>query len=113
MVDGFRNYVDNEFNDIAQGRVPPEELFLDKAQLLTLSAPEWVALTGGLRALGANHDGSRHGIFTDRVGVLTTDFFTTVTSMDYEWQRRTTRGCYSRYAVAAPATSPLPRPAAI
>ncbi len=86
VVDGFRNYVDDQFAEIAQG-VSPEEMFLDKAQLLALTAPEWVALVGGLRAMGANYDGSANGIFTDRVGVLTNDFFTVLTSMDYEWKR--------------------------
>jgi catalase-peroxidase len=85
VVDGFRNYVDAEFAAISQG-VSPEKLFLDKAQLLALTAPEWVALVGGLRAMGANYDGSASGIFTDRVGVLTNDFFTVLTSMDYEWK---------------------------
>jgi catalase-peroxidase len=87
VVDGFRNYVDDQFAEISQG-VAPEELFLDKAQLLTLNAPEWVALVGGLRAMGANYDGSANGIFTDRVGVLTNDFFTVLTSMDYEWNKK-------------------------
>jgi catalase-peroxidase len=87
VVDGFRNYVDDQFAEISQG-VAPEELFLDKAQLLTLNAPEWVALVGGLRAMGANYDGSANGIFTDRVGVLTNDFFTVQTSMDYEWKKK-------------------------
>jgi catalase-peroxidase len=86
VVDGFRNYIDGQFSAISQG-VAPEEMFLDKAQLLALTAPEWVALVGGLRAMGANYDGSANGIFTDRVGVLTNDFFTVVTSMDYEWKK--------------------------
>ena len=86
MVDGFRNYVDDQFAEISQG-VSPEEMFLDKAQLLALTAPEWVALVGGLRAMGANYDGSANGIFTDRVGVLTNDFFIVLTSMDYEWKK--------------------------
>jgi catalase-peroxidase len=86
VVDGFRNYVDDQFAAIAQG-VSPEEMFLDKAQLLALTAPEWVALVGGLRAMGANYDDSANGIFTDRVGVLTNDFFTVLTSMDYEWKK--------------------------
>ena len=85
VVDGFRNYVMDGFAQVTT--VAPEQLFLDKAALLRLSAPEWVALTGGLRVLGANHDGSGHGVFTDRVGELTTDFFTTLTSMDYEWSK--------------------------
>lgn len=91
VVDGFRNYVDDQFGQITQG-VAPEELFLDKAQLLTLTAPEWVALVGGLRVLGANHDGSADGVFTNRVGVLTNDFFTVVTSMDYEWKKVDEKG---------------------
>ena len=86
VVDGFRNYTDDQFAEISQG-VSPEELFLDKAQLLALTAPEWVALVGGLRVMGANHDGSSNGVFTDRVGVLSNDFFTTLTSMDYEWKQ--------------------------
>jgi catalase-peroxidase len=85
VVDGFRNYVLDGFAEVSA--VAPEQLFLDNAALLKLSAPEWVALTGGLRVLGCNHDGSATGVFTDRVGELTTDFFTTVTSMDYEWTK--------------------------
>ena len=91
LVDGFRNYTDDRLAEIAQG-VAPEEMFLDKAQLLALTAPEWVALVGGLRAMGANHDGSTHGIFTDRVGVLTNDFFTVLTSMEYEWKKEDEAG---------------------
>jgi catalase-peroxidase len=86
VVDGFRNYVDDQFQSMTDD-VSPEEMFLDKAQLLTLTAPEWVALAGGLRALGANYDGSAHGIFTNRIGVLTNDFFTALTSTDYEWKK--------------------------
>ncbi|WP_263378216.1 catalase/peroxidase HPI [Granulicella paludicola] len=87
VVDGFRNYTDENFAEISRG-VAPEELFLDKAQLLTLSAPEWVALAGGLRVMGANHDGSDFGVFTDRVGTLTNDFFSVLTSPDYEWKKQ-------------------------
>jgi len=87
VVDGFRNYTDEKFAEISKG-VAPEELFLDKAQLLTLSVPEWVALVGGLRVMGANYDGSANGIFTDRVGTLTNDFFTVLTSMEYEWKKQ-------------------------
>jgi len=86
VIDGFRNYVDDQYGQIAQG-VSPEEMFLDKAQLLALTAPEWVALVGGLRVMGANHDGSSHGVFTDRVGALSNDFFTVLTSMEYEWKK--------------------------
>ena len=91
VADGFRNYLDDGFAEISQG-VAPEELFLDKAQLLSLNAPDWVALVGGLRAMNANHDGSAHGIFTDRVGVLTNDFFTVLTSMDFEWTKADAQG---------------------
>jgi len=86
VVDGFRNYVDDQYGQIAQG-VSPEDMFLDKAQLLALTAPEWVALVGGLRVMGANHDGSLYGVFTDHVGVLSNDFFSVLTSMDYEWKK--------------------------
>ncbi len=86
VADGFRNFVDERFADISLG-VAPEEMFLDKAQLLSLTAPEWVALVGGLKAMGSNYDGSALGLFTDRVGVLTNDFFTVLTSMDYEWKK--------------------------
>ena len=91
VVDGFRNYVDDGFSAMAP-RLSPEEMFLDKANLLTLTAPEWVVLTGGLRALNANHDGSSRGIFTDRVGVLTTDFFRTVTDTDLVWEKADAAG---------------------
>ena len=86
VVDGFRNFVVDDFARVAPS-VPPEQMFLDRAALQNLSAPEWVALTGGLRVLGCNHDGSANGVFTDRVGALTNDFFQTVTSMDYEWKK--------------------------
>ncbi len=85
LVDGFRNYTDDQFANMAPG-VAPEEMFLDKAHLLALTAPEWVALVGGLRAMGANHDGSASGVFTDRVGVLSNDFFRVLTSVDHEWK---------------------------
>ncbi|WP_139977893.1 catalase/peroxidase HPI [Nocardioides litoris] len=86
VVDGFRNYTMDGFDRVA-GDLPPEQFFLDKAAQLSLSVPEWVALTGGLRVLGCNHDGSATGVFTDRVGALTTDFFTAITSMDYVWSK--------------------------
>ena len=91
VADGFRNYVDDGFAAMAP-RLSPEEMFLDKANLLTLTAPEWVVLTGGLRALNANHDGSNRGVFTDRVGVLTTDFFRTLTDTNLVWEKADAAG---------------------
>jgi catalase-peroxidase len=82
VVDGFRNYR----NDKVKYKVAPEHMFLDKAQLLALTAPQWTALAGGLKVLGVNYDGSKHGMFTDKPGVLTNDFFRVLTSMDYEWK---------------------------
>ena len=79
QIDGFRNYAPKEFS------VSAEELLVDRAQLLTLSAPEMTALVGGLRVLGANVDSAAHGVFTDRAGQLTTDFFTGITDMSVEW----------------------------
>jgi catalase-peroxidase len=81
VADGFRNYENPEVCiDVA-----PERLFLDRANLLTLTAPEWTVLVGGLRVLDQNFDHSKHGVFTDRPGALTNDFFRTLCSMDYEW----------------------------
>ena len=82
VSDGFRNY----HNEAVGYKVKAERIFLDRAQLLTLTAPEWTVLVGGLRALDQNWDRSKHGIFTDRPGVLTNDFFRVLTSMDYEWK---------------------------
>ncbi len=80
-ADGFRNYLHPvPFN------VPTEELLIDKAQLLGLSGPEMTVLVGGLRVLGANHDDSRHGVFTDRVGQLTNDFFVNLLDMGVAWK---------------------------
>ena len=81
-VDGFRNFVSGE------PMVSTEELLVDKAQLLTLTAPEMTVLIGGLRVLGANHSGAAHGVFTDRPGVLTNDFFVNLlgTSMSMNWK---------------------------
>jgi catalase-peroxidase len=90
VVDGFRNYVKDDYARMTS--VAPEQMFLDKAALLNLTAPQWVVLTGGLRVLGCNHDGSAAGVFTHRVGALTTDFFATVTSMDYEWHKQDEAG---------------------
>jgi len=79
-ADGFRNY------QKARYAVPAEELLLDKAQLLTLTAPEMTVLIGGLRVLGANHGGTPHGVFTKRPGALTNDFFVNLLDMGTEWQ---------------------------
>ncbi|GAB4548979.1 MAG: catalase/peroxidase HPI [Phycisphaerales bacterium] len=81
VADGFRNYV----KEGVRFDVAPERIFLDRANLLTLTAPEWTVLVGGLRVLDQNHDHAKHGVFTDRPGVLTNDFFRTVCSMDYVW----------------------------
>ncbi len=86
VADGFRNYVDDGFGQMAR-TVSPEELFLDKVNLMTLTAPEWAVLTAGLRALNANHDCGPHGVFTDRVGVLSPDFFRAVTDTDLVWEQ--------------------------
>ena len=80
VADGFRNYNKGNLG------VPTEALLVDKAQLLTLTAPELTALVGGLRVLGANHDGSAHGVFTDKVGVLSNDFFVNLLDMGVEWK---------------------------
>ena len=78
-ADGFRNYQKKQYS------VSPEELLLDKAQLLTLTAPEMTVLIGGLRVLGANHGGSSHGVFTANEGVLSTDFFVNLLDMGTKW----------------------------
>ena len=65
--------------------MPAERIFLDRAQLLTLTAPEWTVLVGGLRVLDQNFDYSKHGVFTERPGQLTNDFFQVLTNMDYVW----------------------------
>jgi catalase-peroxidase len=80
QADGFRNYRQKAF------RVSPEEMLVDKAQLLGLSAPEMTVLVGGLRVLGANHGGNKQGVFTQRPGQLTTDFFTNLVDMSTAWQ---------------------------
>ena len=81
VSDGFKNY----HNSNIGYRVQPERIFLDRAQLLTLNAPEWTVLVGGLRVLDQNFDHSKHGVFTERPGQLSNDFFKVLTSMDYEW----------------------------
>ncbi len=79
LADGFRNWQKEHYV------VSAEELLLDRAQLMGLTAPEMTALVGGLRVIGANHGGSSHGVFTSKVGALTTDFFVTLTDMAYSW----------------------------
>ena len=80
VADGYRNWEKQHFT------VKPEELLLDRTQLMGLTAQEMTALIGGMRVLGTNHGGSTHGVFTDRVGTLSTDFFVTLTDMAYDWK---------------------------
>ena len=82
-ADGFRNYLRAKYT------VSAEELLIDKAQLLTLTAPEMTVLVGGLRVLGANVDGAKHGVFTANPGVLSTDFFVNLLDMGTEWKATT------------------------
>jgi len=79
LHDGYRNWLKADY------AVQPEELLLDRTQLMGLTAPEMTVLIGGMRVIGANHGGSPHGVFTDRVGALTTDFFVNLTDMAYTW----------------------------
>jgi catalase-peroxidase len=79
-ADGFRNFQKDLY------AVPAEELLIDRAQLLTLTAPEMTVLIGGLRVMGANYGGSRHGVFTTRPGALTNDFFVNLLDMSTEWK---------------------------
>lgn len=78
--DGFRNWLKKDYD------VNPEELLVDRAQLMGLTAPEMTVLLGGMRVLGTNHGGSPHGVFTDRPGLLTNDFFVNLTDMRYSWK---------------------------
>jgi len=80
IADGFRNYQSKKFS------VTAEELLIDRAQLLTLTAPEMTVLIGGLRTLGANFENSRHGVFTKRPGTLTNDYFVNLLDMATEWK---------------------------
>nr|MBA2624328.1 catalase-peroxidase [Acidimicrobiia bacterium] len=79
-ADGFRNYFRTG------EKLPPEQRLLDRANLLTLTAPEMTVLIGGMRALDANHGRSRHGVFTDRPGTLTNDFFVNLLDSSTEWK---------------------------
>jgi catalase-peroxidase len=80
VADGFRNYLKDKY------AVPAEELLIDRAQLLTLTAPEMTVLVGGLRVLGANHGKSEHGVLTERPETLTNDFFVNLLDMSTEWK---------------------------
>src|SRR5579859_2683462 len=86
-ADGFRNYLRN-------GQGPAEELLVDRAQLLTLTAPEMTVLVGGMRALNANFGQSKHGIFTHRPGTLTNDFFVNLLDMGTKWEASSTEGVF-------------------
>ena len=77
--DGYRNWLQRDY------AVSAEELMLDRTQLMGLTAPEMTVLVGGMRVLGANHGGAKHGVFTEREGVLTNDFFVNLTDMRYRW----------------------------
>ena len=80
LADGFRNWQKKHYV------VKPEELLLDRAQLMGLTAAEMTVLVGGMRVLGSNHGGTKHGVFTDRPGALTNDFFVNLTDMSYSWK---------------------------
>ena len=80
LQDAFRNWQKNDH------AVPAEEFMLDRAQLMGLTAQEMTVLIGGMRVIGTNHGGTKHGVFTDRVGALTTDFFVNLTDMSYIWK---------------------------
>ncbi|OUR95050.1 catalase/peroxidase HPI [Flavobacteriales bacterium 34_180_T64] len=83
LADGFRNFMRPDL------KVPAEDLLVDRANLLTLSIPEMTVLVGGLRVLGANHDGSNYGVFTDHVGSLTNDFFANILDLSLTWKATT------------------------
>ena len=80
LADGYRNWMKKDY------AVSPEELMLDRTQLMGLTAPEMTVLVGGMRVLGTNHGGTKHGVFTDREGALTNDFFINLTDMAYTWK---------------------------
>ena len=95
-ADGFRNYAGSGEDALGIAR-SPEDLLVDRAHLLTLTAPEMTVLVGGLRTLGANTGDSLNGLLTDRVSVLTNDFFLNLLSMDTEWKPSATEGLYDGY----------------
>ena len=88
IADGFRNYIK------ARTLVSPEEMLIDKAQLLTLTAPELTVLIGGMRVLNTNYDGSKHGVFTDKPETLTNDFFTNLIDFSTTWKESATKGIF-------------------
>jgi catalase-peroxidase len=89
-ADGFRNYVNSKKHQFMK----PEEALVDRAQLLRLTGPEMTALIGGLRVLGANVGGSKHGVFTSKPGTLTNDFFVNLLGMSTQWQPAGSDGTY-------------------
>ena len=80
LHDGYRNWLKKDY------AVNAEELMLDRTHLMGLTAPEMTVLVGGMRVLGTNHGGTRHGVFTDHEGALTNDFFVNLTDMNYSWK---------------------------
>jgi catalase-peroxidase len=80
IADGFRNYLKTQYT------FSTEELLIDKAQMMTLTAPEMTVLVGGMRVMGANFDGSKHGVFTNKVGTLSNDFFVNLLDMNVKWE---------------------------
>ena len=80
LADGFRNWLKENYV------VTPEELLLDRTQLMGLTAKEMTALVGGMRVLGTNHGGTKHGVFTEREGALSNDFFVNLIDMNYQWK---------------------------
>ncbi|MFZ4783981.1 MAG: peroxidase family protein, partial [Flavobacteriales bacterium] len=82
MADGFRNYLKTQYI------FSTEELLVDKAQMLNLTAPEMTVLVGGMRVMGTNYDGSSHGVFTKNVGALTNDFFVNLLDMQVKWEAK-------------------------
>ena len=80
LADGYRNWLKENYV------VTPEELLLDRTQLMGLTAQEMTALVGGMRVIGTNYGGTKHGVFTERAGALSNDFFVNLTDMNYQWK---------------------------
>ena len=89
QADAFRNYYDAE-----KSYRSPTEMLIDRADQLSLTVPEMTVLVGGMRVLGTNHGGTQHGVFTDRVGALTNDFFVNLLDMGTQWKESRTSGVY-------------------